>query len=244
MDISGEKKRAKRFSRQFARKKGFNVFMGRYRIKTILEYCRGRNKKLLDLGCSYGRIAKALSPYFKRIVAVDGSKTLINQAKKENRASNIYYHVSLVENLDIKEKFDVVLLSFILEHVANPQIILRKASKFLKKKGVLFIMVPNAESLHRRIGKAMGIIKKLNELTPTDINHGHRRVYTLKTIVKDIRRAGLKINKKGTFFIKPLSNKQMGKFDLKICDALYEIGKDLQGLGSMLFVLASRKNKK
>lgn len=243
IDIAEEKKRAKIFSNQFALKKGFNVFMGRYRIKTILEHCKKRGT-LLDLGCSYGKIAKALSPHFKRIVAVDGSERLINQAKKENSAPNIFYRISIVENLDIKEKFDVVLLSFILEHVASPQIILGKAAKFLKKNGVLFIMVPNAESLHRRIGKAMGIIKKLDELTPIDINHGHRRVYRLKTLVKDIRGADLNINKKGTFFIKPLSNKQMEKFDPEICDALYEIGKDLQGLGSMLFALASRKNKK
>jgi len=238
IDIAEEKKRAKIFSNQFALKKGFNVFMGRYRIKTILEHCKKRGT-LLDLGCSYGKIAKALSPYFKRIVAVDGSQALINQAKKENSAPNIFYQVSLVENLDIREKFDVVLLSFILEHVADPKIILKKAAQFLKNYGVLFVMVPNAESLHRRVGKAMGIIKKLHELTPVDINHGHRRVYTLHALVKDIRRAGLKINKKGTFFIKPLSNKQMEKFDPKICNALYEVGKDLQGLGSMLFVLAS-----
>ena len=240
MDVFCEEKRAKKFSKQFAQKKGFNVFMSRYRIKTILEHC-DRHGTLLDLGCSFGRIAKALSPFFKKIVAVDGSQVLINQAKKENRASNIFYHVSLVENLDLKEKFDVILLSFILEHVANPRIILKKASRFLKGKGILFIMVPNAESLHRRVGRALGIIKRLDGLTPIDINHGHRRVYTLKKLVKDIKGAGLKINRKGTFFIKPLSNKQMEKFDPKICDAFYKVGKDLQGLGSMLFVSTSRK---
>ncbi|OHA71303.1 MAG: hypothetical protein A3H01_01580 [Candidatus Wildermuthbacteria bacterium RIFCSPLOWO2_12_FULL_40_9] len=240
INIIEEKKRAGKFSSQFALKKGFNVFMGRYRIRTILDNCKKRGT-LLDLGCSYGRIAKALSFDFKSIVAVDGSDALINQAKKENTVRNISYHVSLIEDLEIKSKFDVVLLSFILEHVAEPQKILKKATQFLKSKGVLFIMVPNAESLHRRVGKAMGIIKKLDELTITDINHGHRRVYTLKTLEKEIGSVGLNINKKGTFFIKPFSNKQMEKFDPKICDAFYEVGKDLQGLGSMLFVLASRK---
>ena len=102
-------------------------------------------------------------------------------------------------------------------------------------------MVPNAESLHRRIGKEMGIIKKLDELTPTDKRHGHRRVYTLKRIVRDVEKAGLRINKKGTFFIKPFSNSQMEKIDPKICDALYEVGKGLQDLGSILFISASCK---
>ena len=135
--------------------------------------------------------------------------------------------------------FDVVLLSFILEHVAESNEVLQKAAQFLKDDGILFIMVPNAESLHRRIGKAMGIIKKLNELTPQDINHGHRRVYNLDKITKEIEGAGLKINDIGTFFIKPLSNSQMEELDPKICDALYEVGKDIQGLGSMIFVSAS-----
>src|SRR3990167_1220965 len=152
INIIEEKKRAGKFSSQFALKKGFNVFMGRYRIRTILDNCKKRGT-LLDLGCSYGRIAKALSFDFKSIVAVDVSDALINQAKKENTVRNISYHVSLIEDLEIKSKFDVVLLSFILEHVAEPQKILKKATQFLKSKGVLFIMVPNAESLHRRVGK-------------------------------------------------------------------------------------------
>jgi 2-polyprenyl-3-methyl-5-hydroxy-6-metoxy-1,4-benzoquinol methylase len=241
MKISEERERAKKLSRQFSKKSGFNVFMGKYRIKTILDHCKGKQRTLLDLGCSYGRIARALSSHFKRIVAVDGSEELITIAKKENSAKNISYQVSLVEDLNLKEKFDVVLLSFILEHAAGPKGILKKAAQFLKKNGTLFVMVPNAESLHRRVGKAMGIIKKLDEVTPTDIKHGHRRVYTLDKLTKDIKGAGLKINRKGTFFIKPLSNKQMERFDPKICDALYEVGKDLQGLGSMLYILASCK---
>ena len=81
MDIFEERKRARLLSKEFSRTKGFNVFMGKYRIETILEHCKNR-ETLLDLGCAYGKITKALSPFFKRILGVDGSKELIEQAKK------------------------------------------------------------------------------------------------------------------------------------------------------------------
>jgi len=239
MDISEEKTRAEKFSKGFAQKEGFNAFMGRYRIKTILDNCSGR-KTLLDIGCSFGKIAKELSPFFEKIVAVDGSEELINQAKRENSAPNISYKISLAEELDLQERFDAVLLSFVLEHVADPLTVLKKAASFLNDKGILFVMVPNAESLHRRVGKAMNQIKELDELTPTDINHGHRRVYTLDKFSKDVEKAGLKVKKIGTFFIKPFSNSQMEQFDIKICDALYEVGKDLPGLGSMIYAVITR----
>lgn len=235
-----EKERADKLAAQFARKEGFNAFLTEYRVKKILEYLKGK-KTLLDIGCSYGRIAKMLSPFFKKIVAVDGSNDLISQAIKENSAENISYIASLIEDFKLEEKFDAVLLSFILEHVAEPTEVIRKASGFLKEKGILFLMVPNAESLHRRVGKSMGLIKELNELTSQDVSHGHRRVYTMEGISKEVISAGLKINDMGTYFIKPFSNAQMESVDGKICDALYEISNDIKGLGSMIFVSASLK---
>lgn len=240
MDISEEKTRASKFSKGFYEQENFNSFMGKYRIETILDNCSGR-KTLLDIGCSFGKIAKDISPYFEKIVAVDGSEELIKKAKEENSAPNITYKVFLFEELELDERFDVILISFVLEHVADPINILKKATKFLNEDGILFIMVPNAESLHRRVGKAMGEIKELDELTLKDIKHGHRRVYSIKKLSKDIEQAGLKIEKIGTFFIKPLSNSQMEQFDVKICDAFFEVGKDLPGLGSMIYALIKRQ---
>jgi len=239
MDILEEKKRADKFSKGFSKYENFNAFLSRYRIKTILENC-SEKKTLLDIGCSFGEIAKELSPYFDKIIAVDGSEELIKKAEKENSAPNIIYKISIFEELKLEEKFDVVLMSFVLEHVADSIKTLEKAASFLNEKGILFVMVPNAESLHRRVGKAMGAIKELDELTAKDINHGHRRVYSIEKLSQDIKNAGLKIEKISTFFIKPFSNPQMEKFDSKICDALYEVGKELPGLGSMIYAVIKR----
>jgi 2-polyprenyl-3-methyl-5-hydroxy-6-metoxy-1,4-benzoquinol methylase len=239
MDISEEKKRADKFSKGFYQQEKFNAFLSKYRIETILENCSGR-KTLLDIGCSFGKIAKELSSNFEKITAVDGSDDLIKQAREENSAPNINYKVSLLEELELEDKFDVVLMSFILEHVADPIKTLEKAASFLNSGGILFVMIPNAESLHRRVGKAMGEIKELDELTLKDINHGHRRVYSMEKFSKDVEDAGLKVKKMGTFFIKPFSNSQMEQFDEKICDALFEVGKDLPGLGSMIYSVIVR----
>ena len=234
-----EEQRIKSFSHKFKEKIGFNnTVLNKYRIKKILEHCSGK-QTLLELGCGYGRITKSLAPYFSKITAVDGSQDLINMAKQENSSANISYISSLIETLELDEKFDLVLLCCVLEHVLDPQQVLKKSASFLKDNGSLLIIVPNCRSLHRRIGKQLGIIKELNELNASDREYGHRRVYSLEELSKDIKQAGLNIDKKHSFFIKPLSNNQMEQIDPKICDALYEVSKDIDNLGSMLFVSAS-----
>lgn len=118
-------------------------------------------------------------------------------------------------------------MSGILEHVEDPISVLKKYKKFVNENGYIVIVVPNAESIHRRVGKIMGIISDLHELTKQDIEVGHKRYYDLKMLRKDIIKSGLKIESVGGIFFKPLSNKQMEMFNSKIIDAFYELGKQL-----------------
>ena len=80
-------------------------------------------------------------------------------------------------------------------------------------------MVPNAGSLHRRVGQKMGVLGALTDLNETDHKQGHRRVYTVATLLADIAGAGLAVETQGTFMLKPLSNAQMDGLDRSIADA-------------------------
>ena len=90
---------------------------------------------------------------------MDGSRELIERAKQRLAGvDNVAYACSLIEDFNSDEKFDVVLLSFILEHVLNPVDVIKKAALSCKPGGCLFIIAPNAESLHRRVGQKMGVL--------------------------------------------------------------------------------------
>lgn len=229
-----EGKRLDTIASYFSMKDGFNGYMNKYRVSIILEKCKGQT--VLDIGSADAFMAEALSPFFRRIVAVDGSAELINRAKQRlGDNTNVELINKLAEEYSTDERFDIVLLSFILEHVSDPADVLKRAAIFLNEKGTLFIMVPNAHSLHRRVGVALGMLKSVDDFSEEDIRQGHRRVYTLDSLKYDIAQSGLKLEESGTFFVKPLSNSQMELLDTKIADAFFEISKDLQGLGSMIY---------
>jgi 2-polyprenyl-3-methyl-5-hydroxy-6-metoxy-1,4-benzoquinol methylase len=229
-----ERQRLEDIASHFSMKDGFNGYMNKYRVSKILELCRGRT--VLDLGSADVFMAEALSPFFDRIVSVDGSKELIERARARlGSETNIELINSLIEEFQTGERFDLVLLSFILEHVSDPVEVIRSSARFVKPGGTLFVMVPNARSLHRRVGVALGILSKPDDFTEEDIRQGHRRVYTEEHLRADMEQGGLVIEEIGTFFIKPLSNPQMEQLGTRLADAFFEVSRDLPGLGSMIY---------
>jgi 2-polyprenyl-3-methyl-5-hydroxy-6-metoxy-1,4-benzoquinol methylase len=232
-----EKQRLK--SIKFSSLKGFNSKLIEFRYKTIAQFFKG--KRCLELGCADGKGTEYLLPYFEEVVAVDGSEKLINILKERIKSRKLKAYVSLFEEFKPKFKFDTIILGHVLEHVLDPVLILRLSKKWLKKGGVILITVPNANSLHRQAGVLMGLLKKVTDLNESDIEIGHRRVYTIKTLMRDIKKAGLKIKKWGGIFLKPLSNKQIEEsWSDDLINAYYELGKKYPEIAAELYVVCSK----
>lgn len=233
-DLDKERLRLEAIAQHFSMKDGFNGYMNKYRVSKILELCKGET--VLDIGSADAFMAEALAPFFKRIVALDGSATLVQRAR-ERLCSQSHVEVihAMVEEFETPERFDLVLLSFILEHVTDPIALVVKAARFVKLTGTVFVMVPNAYSLHRRVGVAMGLLTSVDDFSESDKRQGHRRVYTEERLRTDLEAGRLCVDELGTFFIKPLSNAQMEQLDPQIANAFFMISQDLPGLGSMIY---------
>ena len=151
--------------------------------------------------------------------------------------------ISLFEDYVPKQKFDTIIMAHILEHVKHPLLLLKRAKQWLEKDGILLVDVPNANSLHRQIGVKMGLLKTVTDLNKTDIQIGHRRVYTLAYLKKDILDAGFKILKTGGIFLKPISNKQIEEtWNKDIINAFYELGKEYQSIDAEIYIVCTLKN--
>lgn len=219
-----EKKRLLNVNKGFSMKTGFNGRLEKYRILTIKENLK--DGEILDVGCADGLMAKELSRYYNHITAIDGSEELINRAKQFN-LKNVDFMYTLFEEFNPTIRFDSVILSDILEHVNDPISLLNMAKKWVKDNGVIVILCPNANSIHRNIGVLAGMLKDIHKLNKSDIRVGHRRVYDIESLSKDIKLSKLKIIKFGGMFLKPLSNDQMNELDDKVIDAFYLMGKKL-----------------
>lgn len=110
---------------------------------------------ILDIGAGhgfYGMIA-ANSKKVKlgKYTCVEKDKSLVASLKK---TWTKYFNPSTLETIDrideVEGKFDVVVLSHVLEHQPEPKAFLQKVLLKLKKGGFVFIDVPNQDYLFKQ----------------------------------------------------------------------------------------------
>jgi 2-polyprenyl-3-methyl-5-hydroxy-6-metoxy-1,4-benzoquinol methylase len=196
----------------------YNQMVGYFQALSCIENSIG--KSVLDLPCGDGLLTKYYCDHFPEVVGVDASIKQIRTAKKICPGAKFYH--SLIEDLEINEKFDNIFMLNILEHVVSPIQIIQKAATFLNPKGHIIIQVPNAEAVNRKIAVLMGTLANLYEFSPYDTKiAGHRREYSMELLQKDILKSGLKIKKTGGVFYKSLS---MSQFDFLLKKGPWKTG--------------------
>jgi len=210
-----------------------DYYLLRQRMKTLLP--RVRPRRVLELGTAEGTVTRHLARVAESVISVDGSPLLLERARQQVPNENVVFVEALFEEYEPSGKFSSIVLSCILEHVDDPVAILARSANWLEADGLIHIIVPNANSLNRRVGRAMGMLRTLDELHEGDLRLGHQRVYSWMTLGKDIQAANLKATHWDGIFLKPLSDAQMSEWDPKILDALYEVGKDFPELCTEIY---------
>jgi ubiquinone/menaquinone biosynthesis C-methylase UbiE len=123
-------------------------FYRRYRPpvpRGLLNHILGRVKNggLLDLGCGTGRVAVALAPHFREVVAVDPDAEMVDEGRKhalEARVSNINWHVSRAEEFAAPlGKFDLITIGDAF-HRLDQDRVLEEARCWLADSGGIAII--------------------------------------------------------------------------------------------------------
>lgn len=211
---------------------GFYTKIVWYSYVSVRPYFHGDH--CLEMGPADGEMTRFLAADFARLSVVDASAQYA--AAAEAVAGNVTGHVALFEEFAPVERYDTIVMSHVLEHVQDPRLVLRRAASWLAPGGRVIAIVPNADSLHRRLGVKLGMLDRETQLNDQDVAIGHRRVYTRSELDRDVRAAGLHPVAKGGIFLKLLSNSQMLAFeDEKLVDGMFELGKDLPHLCSEIY---------
>lgn len=218
---------------------GFENVLLKYKIQSIKPHLKG--KRLFDVGCGLGFLCREFADNFDEVVGIDGSPEKINRANQINALPNVTYTQTMFEDFNPQNKFDTILVTNVLEHVENAIAFLESLKDMLSLSGRIIITVPNATGLHKRIGKHLGLISDYYILTNADLEKGHQRLYDIEKLIHDLNAASLRVSLIEGILLKPLSHSQMESWDLKICDALYEIGKELPDYCSSLMAVCERK---
>ena len=104
-----------------------------------------KNLKILDIGCGGGLISEPMSRLGADVTAIDASERNIMIAKSHAKRNNlnINYLNTQPENLNPKNRFDIILNLEVVEHVADLDLYLHSCFNLLKSKGIMFTATIN-----------------------------------------------------------------------------------------------------
>lgn len=201
---------------------------------------------VLELGSFRGDFTRRLAERFSDITCVEASSTAAAAARAllGDRARIIE---ATFEDVVLERRFDNVMLVHVLEHLDDPVGVLHRVQhEWLAESGRLFLVCPNANAPSRQIAVRMGLISHNAAVTPAEREHGHRVTYSLDTLERDARAAGLEVIHRSGIFFKALANFQWDRLlatDIISPDYLegcYQLGEVYPDLCSSIFLVCEQ----
>ena len=101
--------------------------------------------RVLDIGCGAGLLCEPLSRLGAQVIGVDPSVSNIAAAKlhADKGHLSIDYRCTTVEEIDPRERFDIVLAMEVVEHVVDVGVFLRRCASMLKPNGLMVVSTLN-----------------------------------------------------------------------------------------------------
>lgn len=124
-----------------------SVTMFKKEVDYIIQYDEKRTV-VLDIGSGMGTFLYASKPYYKTVIGLDVSAQMASFVEKK---LGVKIYVQQFEDFHYPEKFSLIHMSHVLEHVPDPNNWLQKAKQMLDQKGILVINVPNKFSISFRL---------------------------------------------------------------------------------------------
>ena len=197
--------------------------------------------RVLEMGYGMGLTVAAFLERGFDLEVVEGSPLLC--ARATERHPGLAVHHALFETFSPPEPYDAVLALHVAEHVGDPRALLARVRGWLKPGGRLVVVVPNAESLHRRLAVRMGLQARLDDLSERDALVGHQRVYDLDGLTADVEAAGFAVRDHFGWFLKTVPNSMMLEWPPALIEALTTISEELDTrLLANMAVVAERRD--
>jgi 2-polyprenyl-3-methyl-5-hydroxy-6-metoxy-1,4-benzoquinol methylase len=215
-----------------------------FMLRSFKSYFKDGN--LLELGSFKGDFTRRFLPYFKDITCVEASADAIESAKAD-LGDKVKYINALFENVVLPTKYDNIVLTHVLEHIDDPVAVLKRINdEWLSDTGRLFLVCPNANAPSRQIAVKMGLITHNAAVTPAEKEHGHRITYSLDTLERDAKAAGLNVVHRSGIFFKALANFQWDRLlatDIispEYLEGCYQLGQQYPDLCSSIFLMCEK----
>jgi SAM-dependent methyltransferase len=152
-----------------------------YEISLMKEYL---TEPILDAGCGYGRLLR----HFDKIIGVDDSILMINEAIKMNRA---VYKASITDLHGFRTEFNGIICDKVLQHLPDKDFkkALKEFKRILKQNGRIFITTPSIWNQKNFIFNLRVKLHLFRKFDKTVAPHA----YTTYKIISLIEKGGFRI---------------------------------------------------
>jgi len=145
-----------------------------------------KNHKILEIGSGDGFFLEKMHDYGYNITGIEISKQRRKRAKKITKTRILDQDFS--EGIKDLDKFDLIVLFHVLEHILEPKIFLKNISKLMNSKGKIVVEVPNYNDFQITINESY---KNWQH------QRAHIHYFTPKILKKIFRESGFNVNIKG-----------------------------------------------
>jgi 2-polyprenyl-3-methyl-5-hydroxy-6-metoxy-1,4-benzoquinol methylase len=149
----------------------------------------GSGKRVLDVGCSSGYLARPLVEHGCTVVGIERDEEAAGAA----RVVCADVLVGDVETMELPFEpgsFDVVLCGDLIEHLRDPHAFLARMRPLLREGGLLVLTTPNVANWAVRLGLLFGRWR-YTERGILDRTHVH--FFTRRTLVEALEGAGYRV---------------------------------------------------
>ncbi|MEC7886082.1 MAG: bifunctional 2-polyprenyl-6-hydroxyphenol methylase/3-demethylubiquinol 3-O-methyltransferase UbiG [Pseudomonadota bacterium] len=121
------------------------------RLNFIKKKLELKNKKIIDVGCGGGLLSEELCKNGAKVTGLDSSTKSIEIANAHKEISKLhieYHNMSIEEFIKQEEKnYDALCCLELIEHVSDPENLLKNCSNLVKENGDIFISTINRNIL-------------------------------------------------------------------------------------------------
>ncbi|ASY25723.1 2-polyprenyl-3-methyl-5-hydroxy-6-metoxy-1,4-benzoquinol methylase [Candidatus Planktophila lacus] len=203
-----------------------------------------KNDKCLEVGSHDGSMTRQLLEIYANVDVLEPAE-IFHEKLKSEFGERINLFAGLTYEVDFEKSYDAIFLVHVLEHMENPIEELARLGTWLRNKGKIFVLVPNAHALSRQIAVSMGLINACEAVMPGEAAQGHLRTYSLKQLEQHAEESGLIVLETGGIMTKPLANFQLdsalekGIISFEYLTALNELSKIDGTMGSSIYLVLS-----
>lgn len=110
---------------------------------SVMYLAGKRDGKLLEVGCGSGLLLQSMRSLGWQVEGIDVDPSAVRTAREKDLTVALG---SLEEQNYQDDTFDAVVMSHVIEHVAEPQSLINECRRILKPGGTLSLVTPNTES--------------------------------------------------------------------------------------------------